>query len=134
MTFYQEMTEYRWNLSRLYTGLDDPQLSKDYQTFVERIDTFVARRDRDVNWSDELVLTQALDDYESLRRVYYYGSREMVYRWLLDTVDGSDETKSRLSLAESQSKEQMVRLQFFELSLGQIDPTHHERLLDVPSL
>ncbi|USN56217.1 MAG: hypothetical protein H6766_03975 [Candidatus Peribacteria bacterium] len=123
------------DLSSLYAGGDDPQIAIDNQTFIERIDAFVAQRDQEsVDFSDPPIVQQSLDDYEALMADYPYGTREMCYRYLRDTTEGTDEIKARLGQAEHLSREQMIRLQFFELNLGKIDPSHHQKLLSAPIL
>lgn len=123
------------DLSCLYTCADDPQIAQDNHTFIARIDSFITKRDSDtVDYADPVVLQASLTDYESLMADYPYGTREMCYRYLRDVTEWTNETKQRLGQAEHFSREQMVRLQFFELALGKIDPSNHQRLLDHPSL
>ncbi len=123
------------NLTSLYTSPTDPQIEKDNQTFVDRIDSFVTKRDSEtVDFTDPKTLLQALTEYNDLMADYPHGTRELCYQYLLDTTEGSDETKARLGQAEHFSRQHLVRLQFFELALGQINSTHHQKLLSKPEL
>jgi oligoendopeptidase F len=123
------------DLSTLYASDDDPSMVSDTQEFVRRIDTFVSTRDQPTHdRSDPEVLARALADYEPLRADYLHGSRELAYRYLRDFTDSTDVTKARLSLAQTASSQQLVRLQFFELAIGGIDPEHHPFLLTHPAL
>lgn len=117
------------DLTTLYIGDDDPQMDVERQEFVTCIDAFVDQW-KEADLTDVRVLRDALDDYERLKAQYLYGSREYVYWTLRDFVASSDDVKSRLSMADAHSREQMVRLQFFELKLWQIAPDLHDDLLD----
>jgi oligoendopeptidase F len=119
-----EPKEYKWNLSELYNGDDDPRIQADVEAARAAATAFAAKwRSRDDYLTDAAVLGEALADYEQLAREHGVAARPSYYLWLRRTVDqNNNDLKAKTAVVEKAVAEISNQLKFFELKLGQTKP------------
>lgn len=127
---------YTWNLSELYSGLNDPQIEADLQNSEAVVTAFANKwRGRTDYLKDPAVLREALDELEALNRDIGTGSRVSYYLTLSRAIDQSN---SELKGFEAVVEERMTNLAskktFFGLSLGKIDPDVQQIMLESEEL
>ena len=106
----------RWNLSSIYSGIDDPQIDADLAEFANRAQKFNA----DYKGKLEHTLGQAISDYSELEML---GEKVMVYLSLLQSLDVTNEAvKAKVAHAQqTMSQIQGEYLTFFDLELVALD-------------
>ncbi len=112
----------RWDLTSLYSGIDDPQIDLDLAQFAKQAKAFRA------NHKGKLAdtLGRAIADYAELEML---GGKIMVYLSLLQSLDVTNEAvKTKVAEAQNtMSQLQGEYLTFFELELVALDPAVLER-------
>jgi oligoendopeptidase F len=112
----------RWELSSIYSGIDDPQIEVDIQEFAKLAQAFHA------NHKGMLAdtLARAISEYSELEML---GNKVMVYLSLQQSLDVTDEVvKAKVAHAQrTMSQIQGEYLTFFELELVALDDAALER-------
>ncbi|MBO7072734.1 MAG: M3 family oligoendopeptidase, partial [Acetobacter sp.] len=122
----------RWDLSDLYTGMDDPALTSD-RTEVERL-----VRDFSSDYQGKIVnltaaeLAEALDRFEVIEEIR---GRLSSFASLLFAQDSSDAVICRFSQSVNEQLTMIsVGLLFFPLELNRLEDDSLQRKLDMPEL
>jgi oligoendopeptidase F len=108
----------RWDLTCLYSAIDDPQIDQDIAQFAKRAEEF--RRDYKGKLTE--MLGRAICDYAELEML---GEKVMVYLFLQQSLDVTNEAV-KAKVAEAQrtlSQIQGEYLTFFDLELVALDDT-----------
>jgi oligoendopeptidase F len=113
----------RWDLTCLYSAIDDPQIDLDIAEFTKRAEEFRA------NYKGKLAATlgRAISDYSQLEML---GEKVMVYLFLRQSLDVTNEAV-KAKVAEAQKTMSQIQgeyLTFFDLELVALDDTALERL------
>ncbi len=112
----------RWDLSSIYSGVDDPRIDFDIAEFAKQAELFSA------NYKGKLAdtLGRAIADYSELEML---GGKIMVYLSLLQSLDVTREAvKAKVAHAQqAMSQIQGEYLTFFELELVALDDAVLER-------
>ncbi|GMU52165.1 MAG: oligoendopeptidase F [Candidatus Xenobia bacterium] len=123
-----------WDLSDLYSGVDDPRIEADLGESLNQARDF-ERRYRDQIASESLTaerLKGALDEYEALLR---HESKPQAFAQLLFSTDTSDDARKALvQRVRELGSEISTHLIFFDLEIGRISPETFARLLNDPVL
>ncbi len=122
----------RWDLTRLYSGPDDPRLDADIADARSQAETFAAAQRAGDAHTSPTALRDALGEYEAIlalgRRPAFYGS-------LLAAADGENADalalEQRTAEAETALGNQLV---FFELGLATLDERRFQALVADPVL
>lgn len=127
---------YTWNLSELYSGLNDPQIEADLQNSEAIVTAFADKwRGRTDYLEDPAVLREALDELESINRDVGVGSRVSYYLTLSRAID---QTNSELKGFDAVVSERLTNLSskktFFSISLGKIAPDVQKVMLESEEL
>jgi oligoendopeptidase F len=106
----------RWDLSSIYSGVDDPQIDLDLADFTKQAKAFHA------NYKGKLAETlgRAISDYAELDML---GGKIMVYLFLQQSLDVTNE-RVKAKVAEARKIMSLVQgeyLTFFELELVALD-------------
>lgn len=122
-----------WDLSDLYTAVDDPRIDKDLQRAIEHArkfeETYSGKIAADISGED---LLKALDHYERLLREQ---SRPGSYASLHYSTDTTDTARGALTQKVREIGSQIsTHLIFFDLELAQLPLATFERLLSDPQL
>lgn len=108
----------RWDLSCLYSGIDDPQIDLDIAEFTKRAEAFAAQYKGKL--ADQL--GPAIADYAQLSML---GDKAMAYLFLRQSLDVTDDLV-KAKVADAQTTLSQVRgeyLTFFDLELVALDET-----------
>lgn len=123
-----------WDLSDLYSGVDDPRLEADLRESLRQARDF-EQRYRNQIASESLMasrLKEALDEYETLLR---HESKPQAFAQLLFSTDTSDDTvKALVQRVRELGSEISTHLIFFDLEIGRISPAKFAELLQDPLL
>lgn len=123
MPNYDTANDVRWDLSSLYSGIDDSHIDLDIAEFTKHADKFHA------SYKGKLAdtLGQAISDYSILEML---GGKVMVYLSLQQSLDvTNDAVKAKVAQAQQiMSQVQGEYLTFFELELVALDDALLERL------
>jgi oligoendopeptidase F len=121
-----------WDLSPLYTGVDDPKIDNDMQRLQEMADRFASTyrgRVADLNASE---LRAAL---ESLEQIYDLNGKLVGYASLIYSTDAVNTQYGaflqRMTEFDAGIKQRIV---FFDLEWNQADETHAQAVLADPGL
>src|SRR6266511_402015 len=106
----------RWNLSSIYSGVDDPQIDLDIAEFTRQAEAFNACHKGKLAET----LGRAISDYSELEML---GAKVMVYLFLQQSLDVTNErVKAKVADArKAMSQVQGEYLTFFELELVALD-------------
>ncbi len=106
----------RWDLSCIYSGVDDPQIDLDIAEFTRHADAFHASHKGKLAET----LGRAISDYSELEML---GAKVMVYLFLQQSLDVTNErVKAKVADArKAMSQVQGEYLTFFELELVALD-------------
>ena len=123
-----------WDLSDLYSGVDDPGIKQDIdhlkergKAFEERFKGTIARADLDA-----VHLCTALDEYESLLRAEY---RPQAFAMLLFSTNTQDPQRGALLQQTREFGSAMAtHLVFFDLEIGQIPQAAYDAIAASPEL
>ena len=119
----------RWDLSHLYTGLNDPNIQRDIADIEKRVQKFKADYEGKIeSLTDGDVLANALQDMEALSEI---GGKIMSYAFLLYTVEMENSDVTQF-LQNMQEKMTMINTEtlFFGLSLNRIPDENYQAMLD----
>lgn len=123
-----------WDLSDLYTGMDDPQLEADINGMVNQAQAFEQKykgRIASTNVTAELLHT-ALEDYEVLMRAEY---KPGAFSHLLFSTDTTDTQRGALlQRVREVSSTAATHLIFFDLEIGEIPQETFDRIISEPQL
>jgi oligoendopeptidase F len=119
-----------WDLSPLLSGDDDPKIRQYRDKITQATDEFVAKwHDRTDYLEDPGVLKEALDELEAWERLPGLGD-EAFYFGLKTTLNSADpDLKAKENQADDFLRGIINKLQFFWLSIGNIDPKIQPKFL-----
>jgi oligoendopeptidase F len=125
-----------WNLKSLFTGDSDPRMGKKRKIVEQKSYEFInAWKDRTDYLEDPAVLRQALDQYESWKRLCGTDGDEGYYFWLRTQQDQNDaKLKARFNKIEEFSKKLENESQFFYLRIARIKPGDQKKFLEHEAL
>jgi len=121
-----------WDLSDLYTGLNDPKIENHLQLTTQKTAEFVKNYKGKVNTLSSDQLKKAYQDIEELLTPLYYLGQYAGLRFAIET-DNSDIKAFDAKIDEFSSKISNEIL-FFDLELGKIDKKTADAHLSNPSL
>lgn len=124
-----------WDLTPLYSGIDDPAIELDVQRGERAAEEFAEKwQHRTTELSNATVLREAIDDWETLNRsdpadkADYYVT---LYREINSNDDAAQALEARLQDRTSGISEKIA---FFRLAVGAIDVSLQSALLNDPML
>lgn len=123
-----------WDLSDLYSGVDDPRIDADLQKALENAKDFQQAYQGKVavDHLNASFLRSALDRYEEMTR---HQSRPSAYASLHYSADTTDAARGALTQKIREIGSQIAtHLIFFELELGKISQPVYESLIQSPEL
>lgn len=123
-----------WNLSALFSGIDDPKIEKTWNEINFRTDDFVKKYRSKINdrHLTANTLHEALVEIES---IYNDLSKPVNYSHLLFSVNTADPKLGAFMQAQSEkSSEVSIKLVFFELELQAVPEETIQTLLANPAL
>jgi oligoendopeptidase F len=123
-----------WDLSDLYSGLDDPAIQRDCDRLRERACSFEERYRGRIAASEctTALLRAALDEYEEILRDR---AKPVAYSSLMFNADTRDPARGALlQKMRAERTAITVHLIFFELELGRMPEGTFRRLIEDPAL
>ena len=123
-----------WDLSDLYSGIDDPSIQTDHERLLARAAAFEGRYKSRLSASDcsAATLRAALDEYEAILRNRV---RPGVYSSLLFSADTSDPARGALlQQIRSQGTAISIHLLFVPLEIGKMPEETFQALIGDPVL
>lgn len=125
-----------WDLSKLFSGDDDPRMDEGRKAVEERSRAFVAKwKERDDYLSDPVVLREALDEYAEWSGRYATDGDEGYYFWLRTQQDQNDTAlKAKFNKVEERARKIQNDMQFFHLRIGKIPAERQAALTGHPGL
>lgn len=123
-----------WDLSLLYSGLDDPRIERDQKQADKTVATFVKKYKKDKkHLKSPVALASALADYEKL--IGLPASRAGYYAWYRKELNVEDKAAEAFAakLDERGTKRGNTML-FFTLELGKIPKILQKKFLTAPTL
>lgn len=123
-----------WDLSKLYKGLDDPQIEKDQKRADSVVDAFVTRYAQSTTWlTDAEALAEALTEYEKM--ILVPGSNASYYAYYRkDLNTGDKEAEALAARLDDRGTKRGNKLLFFGLKLGKIPKEKQAEFLASPKL
>lgn len=124
----------RWDLSDLYSGLDDPRIAADNEAVLQRAQAFEAKYRGQIEAAGcpPQLLREALDEYESINRER---AKPLSYAGLMFSADTSDPARGALlQKLQVQSTAISRHLIFFDLEIGRMPDETFEALVQHPLL
>ena len=111
-----------WNLTPLYTGDADPQISIDRKAVTKANEEFMKKWQTNIDYLTNVKkLKEALDEYEEINRLYGTTGKEGYYFWLRTMQDQNDPAlKALFNKSQDFSNQLRNQIQFFELRLAKI--------------
>lgn len=124
-----------WDLSPLLSGDNDPKIADYRKQTSEATDAFVKNwRERDDYLHDPKILREALDELKAWEEMPG-NANEVVYFHLRSEVESDNATvKAKYGQAMEFYQSVIVKMQFFNLKLGRINPNDQKKLIDAPEL
>lgn len=123
-----------WDLSDLYSGVDDPELTRDIEKMGENARYFEQIHKGRIAAADLTadLLLAALRDYEALLEAQY---RPGSYAQLHFSTDTADPARAALmQRAREASSAASTHLIFFDLEIGEIPQGTYDAVIDDPAL
>ncbi len=121
----------RWDLSRLYRGIDDPRIERDREE-VERRVVALERRRGAIAAGDPAAVASVLEEYEDLSVVW---DRLTTFAQLAACVDETDEAKVALrERFDELSRRWQARIVFINLEIQKIPDDRFARAVEDPRL
>ncbi|MBW3625484.1 MAG: M3 family oligoendopeptidase [Armatimonadetes bacterium] len=123
-----------WDLTDLFSGVDDPRIDAALRQSLERAQQFEAQYREKITTPDLTpeTLLQAIREYEALQQESY---KPMAYAGLLYSADTSDPQRGALLQRMQEAGTQIsLHLLFFELALLKMPEEQAQRLIDSPAL
>ncbi len=123
-----------WDLSDLYTGIDDPQLETDLSSMVDQAIAFEKTYKGRIACADVTadLLRVALDDYEALMKAQYKPGSFANLLFSTDTADA--QRGALLQKTREIGSTAATHLIFFDLEIGEIPQETFDRIIDHPQL
>ncbi len=120
-----------WNLSLLYKDENDPKIEEDIENVKKNTDIFIEKwKNRSDYLNNEIILKEALDDYESWLFNFGPCSRQIYYFWLRNSIDQNDTNiKARCNKINEISQNIQNNIRFFELNLAKIEDDYKKLFL-----
>ena len=112
-----EKTTVKWDLSDLYSGVDDPRIEDTFATQLARTEEFAAKYREKIDSPDLTAetLKEALVEFENIQQEI---DKPLTYASLLHAADTSDPARGAfLQRMRERHSDLIVRLVFFELEL-----------------
>ncbi len=122
---------YKWNLTHLFGGDEDPRIEAQKKTIKKRSYAFINKwKDRTDFLKDPKVLRQALDEYERWLRDCGSDGNPGYYFWLRSQIDRTNtELRAKYSKIEEFGKKIGNDVQFFHLRISKIPPAAQKKFL-----
>lgn len=124
----------RWDLSALFSGIDDPAIERAWSKLAKMADQFAAEYRGKIDVADlqSSTLLKALREYESLAQE---AAKPVVFANLLFAADTSAAALGAfLQKQTERSTELSVKLLFFDLELMGVEQTTLDKAMSDPSL
>lgn len=127
--------QYTWDLSSLLASDDDPSIQV-YREAAERAFTAFASKwqPRDDYLSNPNVLLEAIQEYEALDDVTGIDNDDFYFSLRSSVDSGSNAVKAGEMQANDFSQKLLNQVRFFELAIGQIEPSKQTEMLDFKPL
>ncbi|HWD39169.1 MAG TPA: M3 family oligoendopeptidase [Fimbriimonas sp.] len=124
----------RWDLSALFSGMDDPKIDSTWTTSLEKADAFAEKYRGKINSAD-LTADLLAASLAELEAIYNEVAKPMGYSNLLFSTDSADPAIGAfLQKQRERGTELNVKLMFYELELQAADEALISRLLTDPKL
>lgn len=127
-----ELPKVRWDLSALYSGMDDPKIAATWDAAHAQADAFAER------YAGKLASLNAGELAEAIRTLellYQEASKPSHYASLCFAVEANNEDVTAFYAEQSErGTELRVKLIFFEIELQQIEASKMDALLADPAL
>jgi len=129
-------TKTSWDLTPLFTGLDDPKMTESEQASIMAVEAFAKRWQDRTDWLENPAsLAEIIADYERLNRDHGGNDKVLYYLWLRSELEqGNNEVKARLNQARSVAQKLGNQTQFFGLRLARVDKNIQQQFLASPQL
>jgi len=124
-----EKTTVKWDLSDLYSGMDDPRIEETLATQLKRAEEFAVRFRGNIDSPDLTadMLRDALAEYESIQQEL---DKPLTYASLLHAANTSDPARGAfLQRMRERTSDIIVRLVFFELELMAVPEEAIQKLM-----
>lgn len=124
----------RWDLSALFSGIDDPRVAETWAKALAQADAFASRYRGTLAQAD-LSAEHLAAGIAEMEAIYQEASKPANYAQLLVAADSAD-PKIGAFLASQMERfsELQVKMMFFELELQDIEDEVYARLVDAPAL
>ena len=125
-----------WNLSPLFSGLDDPKLAEVAKASTMTVEAFARKwQDRDDWLVNPTILKEVLDEYERLMHDQGHNSLAMYYLWLSSELNqGDTQIRAKLNQARHLAQNLTNKTQFFGLRLARVSTKIQTEFLQHPEL
>ncbi|HYA85609.1 MAG TPA: M3 family oligoendopeptidase [Nitrospirota bacterium] len=125
-----------WNLKPLFAGDTDARMIEKRKIVERKSYEFINKwKDRTDYLEDHLILRQALDQYESWKRLFGTDGNEGYYFWLRTQQDQTNaKLKAKFNKIEDFSKKLENESQFFYLRIARIKPEAQKKFLEHEAL
>lgn len=123
-----------WDLSDLYSGIEDPKIDEAIADCMSKADAFAAKYRGKIgnDTLDALTLNEALIEYEDF---YQSADKPISYASLYFSMDTSDPARGAFMQKMHEQYSQMsIKLIFFDLELMAISDEHMSKLINDPVL
>ncbi|MFA6416370.1 MAG: M3 family oligoendopeptidase [Candidatus Paceibacterota bacterium] len=129
-------TKTSWDLTPLFSGLDDPRLTEAEQASTMAVEAFAKRWQDRTDWLENPTsLAEIISDYERLSRDHGQNDKVLYYLWLRSELDQADNAiKARLNQARSLAQKLGNQTQFFGLRLARVTKETQQEFLANPQL
>jgi oligoendopeptidase F len=123
-----------WDLSDLYSGVDDPELTRDIEKMGEIAQSFEENYRGRIGTADvtAALLLAALRDYQTLLGQQYKPGSYAQLHYSTDTAD--TDRAALLQRAREASSAASTHLIFFDLEIGEIPQDTYDTIIDDPAL
>lgn len=119
----------RWDLSALFSGMDDPKIAATWETCLSRADRF-AERFRDTVDRPDVSPEHLAEGIREMESIYQEASKPANYAQLLMAADSADPKIGAFLAAQMERlSELQVKIMFFELEIQDMDDEVFGRLL-----
>lgn len=114
----------------MYSWLDDTNIAVEDLQAEMKINQFVKKRKWSVDYlQSDSILKVALDEYSEIKANYFYWTRSSLFFWLQSVLYQDEKLKALSNKSDEFSKNIMIELHFFELSLWKIDEDTQKKIL-----
>lgn len=115
----------------MYDGIHDPKIAIDDALAEDRIMAFVNKWKNDTSYlNNGGSLLIALNEYAALRADYMYWTKSDGYYRMLSEITQDDEIKALSNKSSEKSKDLMVSLNFFTISLKEVSKKQQSMFLN----